>query len=139
VSHPRIDCVRMPPKGASISAIVCSCFALGFTLVSHVHATPPSRRSLMALALQFFPQTLSNSPIIFSPNLQHAMSIRQSFFHRLCSKVHLPKVFAAKVFFRTVSSFSTTDKFAPAPKSERQLKFVKLKTPGRKKSKSLLK
>lgn len=38
-----------------------------------------------------------------------------------------------------ISSFSATDKFAPAQKNERQLKFVKLKTPGRKKSKSLLK
>ena len=36
-------------------------------------------------------------------------------------------------------SFTITNKFAPAQKNEKQLKFVKVKTPGRKKSGSVLK
>jgi len=56
---------------------------------------------MLALTLQYFLQTPSNLPKLFFVK-SAARSIRWSFFGQLCSKVHSPKFFTAKIFFRTV-------------------------------------
>jgi len=65
-------------------------FYLYCTCMQRLHLV--DRCCMLALALQFFPQTLSNSP---------------KFFRQICSKVHSPKFFTAKVFFRTVCNKAT--------------------------------
>jgi len=60
------------------------------------------RWCMLALALQFFLQTLSNSPKFFFRQICSKVHSPKFFFRQLCSKVHSPKFFTTKVFFRTV-------------------------------------
>jgi len=58
-------------------------------------------RKLCPICQSFFAKSAARSirQIVFAKSA--ARSIRQSFFHQLSSKVHLPKFFTDKVFFRT--------------------------------------
>jgi len=93
--HPN-NCIRVPPKGVS-EIVVYSHFAIGFILVSilvlHVHATPPSHRSLMHAGINgsFFSANSIQFTKVFFFAKSAARSIRQSFFRQLSSKVHSPK------------------------------------------------